>query len=203
MYTQMFIESYCECDSSVCYAHVNNENLFRMTTDAKDKPKNKFRIPIEISVNDDVNRKRYFFPVFVDYTKNSYRLKATDMEVATPSDMLDKLNEDVTFAFTEYTEGLAAEEKAKKKWEHRKRLDESPPDNPTPAETHLLEEDAKFFYKRYMDRMKSRIKKKETYNKRVKAKETHKTDHDCVERRENWVYKDGLNYNVRWSSLPQ
>ena len=125
------------------------------------------------------------------------------MEVATPSDMLAKLDEDVTFAFNEYSEGLAAEDKARKKWERRKLLDEAPPAAPTPAEAHLLEEDAKFFYKRYMDRMKSRIKKKDIYNKRVTAKEKHKTDHDCTDRRENWVYKDGLNYNVRWSALPQ
>ena len=130
-------------------------------------------------------------------------MKATDIEVIQPSDMLAKLEEDVEFAFTEYNEAMAHEDRAKRKWERRQLLEGNVPANPTSEELHLLEETVKFFYKRYTDRMKIRIKKKTTLNKRLAAKEKHKTDHDEIERRENWVYKDGLNYNVRWSSMPQ
>ena len=125
------------------------------------------------------------------------------MEVIQPSAMLAKLDEDVEFAFTEYNDAMSHEEKAKRKWKERELLEANIPANPTPQQAHLLEETVKFFYKRYTDRMKIRIKKKTTLNKRLAAKEKHKTEHDEIERRENWVYKDGLNYNVRWSSLPQ
>ena len=117
--------------------------------------------------------------------------------------MLAKLDKDVEFAFTEYNDAIALEDKAEKKWKWREALEEDPPANPNAEQTHLLEEDVKFFYKRYSDRMKSRIKKKKVLDTRVAAKEKHKTDHDVIERRENWVYRDGLNYNVRWSCLPQ
>ena len=117
--------------------------------------------------------------------------------------MLAKLDEDVQFAYTEYTQALAVEEEAKSRWQKRALLDATTPANPTPEELNLLGRSVKHYYKEYAKRMKVRQKKKSGLDKRVAAKDKHKTDHDVVERKENWVYKDGLNYNVRWSSLPQ
>ena len=117
--------------------------------------------------------------------------------------MLAKLDEDVEFAYTEYTQALNAEDRAKSKWQRRALLDDTTPANPTPEEIDILGRSVKHYYKEYAKRMKVRQKKKSMLDKRVSAKEKHKTEHDVVERKENWVYKDGLNYNVRWSSLPQ
>ena len=117
--------------------------------------------------------------------------------------MLAKLDEDVEFAYTEYTQALAGEDRAKSKWQRRSLLDSTTPDNPTQEEIELMGRSVKHYYKEYAKKMKVRIKKKSVLDKRVAAKEKHKTEHDVIERKENWVYKDGLNYNVRWSSLPQ
>ena len=126
-----------------------------------------------------------------------------DVESMKPADMLVKLNDDVKFAFDEYEEATKAEEKARKLWDRRQLLDESPPANPTRDEKKLLEEDSDFFKQRFKDRMRVRIKKKEIWDKRKLAKEKHKTDNEEVERKENLVYKEGDNYNVRWSTLPR
>ena len=51
--------------------------------------------------------------------------------------------------------------------------------------------------------MKLRQKKKDVWDKRKLAKEKHKTDTDEVERKENWVYMEGSNFNIRWSAMPR
>ena len=117
--------------------------------------------------------------------------------------MLAKLDEDVEFAYSEYTQALAKEDRAKSKWQRRALLETSIPTNPDGEEMALLKNSVKHYYAKYSERMKIRIKKKSVLDKRVAAKDKHKTEHDVVERKENYVYKDGLNYNVRWSSLPQ
>ena len=117
--------------------------------------------------------------------------------------MLTTLSADVDFALLEYTDSKQAEEKAERVWRRRKLLEDSRPQNPTTDEVALLKKPVKYFYKRYTARMKVRQKKKEVYDKRVAAKEKHKTDAETTERRENWVYRDGTNYNIRWSALPQ
>ena len=55
-----------------------------MTADAKDKPKNKFRIAIEVSVNDDVNRKRLDFRAYI-FINSSMNHGLGDVEVQTVS----------------------------------------------------------------------------------------------------------------------
>ena len=114
-----------------------------------------------------------------------------------------KLNDDVKFALDEYEEALKAENQAQKLWNRRKLLEQFKPPNPTKDEKQLLKQDCDFFKQRLKDRMRVRIKKKETWDKRKLAKEKHKDDNDDIERKENWVYKEGDNYNVRWSSLPR
>ena len=116
--------------------------------------------------------------------------------------MLTKLTEDVEFALDEYNTAIELENQANKVLKRRILLDQSRPNNPTAAELKLLEEEVDFFRKRYKERMKARIKKKETWDKRKLAKEKHKNDADEIERKENWVYQEGSNYNIRWSSLP-
>ena len=66
-----------------------------------------------------------------------------------------------------------------------------------------LSKSVDFFRKRFKDRMKLRQKKKDVWDKRKLAKEKHKTDTDEVERKENWVYMEGSNFNIRWSAMPR
>ena len=68
----------------------------------------------------------------------------------------------------------------------------------------LLEHDIAFFRSRYNDRQRSRIKKMKTLEKRQAAREKAKTEVDLTaEKKENWVYQEGTNYNIRWSALPR
>ena len=117
--------------------------------------------------------------------------------------MMTKLNEDVSFALEEYEEALKEETQAHSCWKVRKQLEQNPPQNPTANERLLLDDTVDFFRKRFKDRMRTRIRKKEIYDKRKLAKEKHKSDADEVDRRENWVYMEGSNYNIRWSAMPR
>ena len=117
--------------------------------------------------------------------------------------MMTKLNDDVEFALEEYNLAIKAEEQALKVWERRKLLENYPPPTPTADETKLLEKDVDHFRQRFKTRMRNRIKKKETYDKRIKAKESHKDGMEIIERKENWVYTEGSNFNIRWSALPR
>ena len=132
-----------------------------------------------------------------------FSLKTNDVESVKPIDMMCKLNEDVAFALEEYEEALREETQAHSCWKMRKQLEIDTPQNPTPDQRLLLEDDVDFFRKRFKDRMRVRIKKKEIYDKRKLAKEKHKSDVDEVDRRENWVYMEGQNYNIRWSAMPR
>ena len=125
------------------------------------------------------------------------------METEQPDDMLTTLNADVDFALTEYNDSKVVEQKAYDEWVKRKIFETDRPTAPTAAEKVFLKKSVKQYYRRYTKRMKHRIKKKETFDKRMAAKDKHKSDTDVIERRENWVYKDGPIYNIRWSSLPQ
>ena len=116
---------------------------------------------------------------------------------------MTKLTDDVDFALNEYNEAIEAENQAQKVWNKRKLLDEYCPPNPTAEEELLLKETTDYFRQRFKTRMRVRIKKKETYDKRVKAKEQHKENMDVVDRKENWVYTEGSNFNIRWSALPR
>ena len=116
--------------------------------------------------------------------------------------MMSKLNEDVTFALEEYEEALKEETQAHKCWKMRQQLEIDRPQNLTAAQRLLMDDTVDFFRKRFKDRMRVRIKKKEIYDKRKLAKEKHKSDTDEVDRRENWVYMEGQNYNIRWSAMP-
>ena len=129
-------------------------------------------------------------------------MKANEIDTVTPVDMLTKLTEDVEFALDEYNSAIELENQASKVLKRRILLDQSRPTNPTAAELKLLEEEVDFFRKRFKERMKVRIKKKEIWDKRKLAKEKHKNDADEIERKENWVYQEGSNFNIRWSSLP-
>ena len=117
--------------------------------------------------------------------------------------MMSKLNEDVTFALEEYEAALKSETHAHGIWKMRQRLENDPPQNPTPDQRLLLDDTVDFFRHRFKDHMRVRIKKKEIYDKRKLAKEKHKTDADEVDRRENYVYMEGQNYNIRWSAMPR
>ena len=116
--------------------------------------------------------------------------------------MMSKLNDDVEFALEEYNNALVLEAKAQQVWDRRKVLADYPPQNPTADENRLLQKPVEYFRKRFKDRMRTRIKKKEIFDKRTTAKDKHKQDMDVVERKENWVYSEGSNFNIRWSSLP-
>ena len=117
--------------------------------------------------------------------------------------MMSKLNEDVTFALEEYETALKEETQAHGCWVMRKQLEGNIPANPTRDQRLLLDDTVDFFRQRFKDRMRVRIKKKEIYDKRKLAKEKHKTDAEEIDRRENWVFMEGQNYNVRWSAMPR
>ena len=117
--------------------------------------------------------------------------------------MMLKLNDDVDFALDEYNAAIRLESQAKRIWDRRVMLEKNRPVRPTADETLLLRQTVEYFRKRFKDRMKTRIKKKETYDKRLSAKEKHKTETDVVDRKENWVYTEGSNFNIRWSALPR
>ena len=131
-----------------------------------------------------------------------FRLKRNDIESVKPIDMMSKLNDDVDFALEEYNNAIQLEAKAQHVWDRRKILADYPPQNPTPDEELLLKKPVEYFRKRFKDRMRTRIKKKEVFDKRTQAKDKHKQDMDVVERKENWVYSEGSNFNIRWSALP-
>ena len=116
---------------------------------------------------------------------------------------MSKLNDDVTFALEEYETALNAETQARAVWKMRQQLEDNHPDRPTRDLQLLLKDTPDFFRKRFKDRMRVRIKKKEIYDKRKVAKDKHKSDVDEVDRRENWVYMEGQNYNIRWSAMPR
>ena len=116
---------------------------------------------------------------------------------------MSKLNEDVTFALEEYEEALKEETQAHTCWKLRKQLETDRPQNLSRDQQLLMDETVDFFRRRFKDRMRVRIKKKEIYDKRKLAKEKHKSDADEVDRRENWVYMEGSNFNIRWSAMPR
>ena len=144
-----------------------------------------------------------FVGIYFQKLKIIFRLKRNDIESVKPGDMMTKLTDDVEFALNEYNEAIEAENQAQKVWNRRKLLDDFCPSNPTAEEELLLKETADYFRQRFKNRMRVRIKKKETYDKRVKAKEQHKENMDVVDRKENWVYTEGSNFNIRWSALPR
>ena len=132
-----------------------------------------------------------------------FRLKANIIDTVQPVDMMSKLNDDVTFALEEYEAALKEETHAHAVWKMRQQLEDHRPDRPNRDQQLLLKDTVDYFRKRFKDRMRVRIKKKEIYDKRKLAKEKHKSDVDEVDRRENWVYMEGQNYNIRWSAMPR
>ena len=133
-----------------------------------------------------------------------FRLKANDIDSEKPDEILTTLNADVDFALKEYNDSKSAEKVAEERWEQRKLLDgPARPSVLNETQKKLLTRKTKDYYKRYKKLMNIRFKNKKLFDERLAAKEKHQTDSIVTERRENWVYKDGANYNVRWSSLPQ
>ena len=53
-------------------------------------------------------------------------------------------------------------------------------------------------------RKEVRRRKQEVHEKRVKRRDTFRTDVDeRREKRDNIVYYDGMNYTIRWSCMPR
>ena len=76
----------------------------------KAKIKDKFRIPIEINVNDDINRNRLLLIKFLKATNRDLRIKyhATKKK----DDMFERIDRDVEQAINDYNEALTEEDKA-------------------------------------------------------------------------------------------
>ena len=117
---------------------------------------------------------------------------------------MDRYNDDVELALQDYQTAIQLEDQAKKVWQDRLNLEENPPQKPTTNQTEMLKKSIGYFRKRFKVRQKSRQKKKKDLDKRQAAREKAKTEVDLsFEKKENWVYKEGDNYNIRWSAMPR
>ena len=133
-----------------------------------------------------------------------FSLKADDGKSSKPENFLERYEDDVDLAYQEYESAVAVEDQAKKQWRRRIELAESTPANPSAEDTELLKENIEFFRKRFKDRQKYRQKRKKDLDKRLAAREKAKSEIDqTIEKRENWVYREGDNYTIRWSALPK
>ena len=104
----------------------------------------------------------------------------------------------------DYERAIQLEDQAKKLWQERLDLEENRPAAPTAHQQQVLGDSIATFRKRFKVRQKSRQKKKKDLDKRQAAREKAKSEVDLsFEKKENWVYKEGDNYNIRWSSLPR
>ena len=131
-------------------------------------------------------------------------MKAEDANTNQPETFLDRYNDDVDLAYQEYEDAVAIEDNAKRCWKRRIDLAENPPANPTADDQALLEHDIQHFRQRFKERQKSRQKRKKDLDKRLEAREKAKGEIDLsTEKKENWVYRDGENYNIRWSAMPR
>ena len=79
------------------------------------------------------------------------------------------------------------------------------PSLPRSAKDRILEgEDVDYFRKRFKDKQKIRQKAKSNVDKRIKLRDEEKIILSGIEdKKENFVYKEGSSYSVRWSSLPR
>ena len=117
---------------------------------------------------------------------------------------MDRYNDDVELALQDYQTAIQLEDQAKKIWQDRLNLEENPPQNPTATQTERLKKSIAYFRKRFKVRQKSRQKKKKDLDKRQAAREKAKSEVDLsFDKKENWVYKEGDNYNIRWSAMPR
>ena len=68
----------------------------------------------------------------------------------------------------------------------------------------LLEHDVEHYQAKLKTRKEVRRRKQEVHEKRVKRRDTYRTDVDeRREKRDNIVYYDGMNYTIRWSCMPR
>ena len=131
-------------------------------------------------------------------------MKAEDADLAKPENFLDRYNDDVELALQDYNDAIRLEDQAKKTWQDRLNLEENPPPNLDSHQQSLLQQSISFFRKRYKERQKTRQRKKRDLDKRQVAREKAKTEVDLsFEKKENWVYKEGSNFNIRWSAMPR
>ena len=83
-------------------------------------------------------------------------------------------------------------------------LAQNPSVKRTAKDALLEKEDVKFFRTRFQSKQKSRQKAKANVDKRIKLRDEEKLIMSGIEdKRENFVYKEGSAYTVRWSSLPR
>ena len=121
-----------------------------------------------------------------------------------PENFLERYNDDVDLALQDYERAIELEDQAKLLWQQRLDLEENRPAAPTARQQEILAETIATFRKRFKVRQKSRQKKKKDLDKRQAAREKAKSEVDqSFEKKENWVYKDGDNYNIRWSAMPR
>ena len=133
-----------------------------------------------------------------------FSLKKEDADFTQPENFLERYNDDVELALQDYERAIQLEDQAKKLWQERLDLEENRPAAPTAHQQQVLGDSIATFRKRFKVRQKSRQKKKKDLDKRQAAREKAKSEVDLsFEKKENWVYKEGDNYNIRWSSLPR
>ena len=95
----------------------------------------------------------------------------------------------------------------KKLWKRRIELAELSPaqlEHVSASDTTILKEDIPHFRKRFKERQRHRQKRKKDLDKRIAARDKAKGEVDqTFEKKENWVYRDGDNFNIRWSAMPR
>lgn len=131
-------------------------------------------------------------------------MKKEDADLAKPENFLERYNDDVELALQDYQSAIQLEDQAKLLWQERLNLEENRPQRPTQDQEEMLQQTIAYFRKRFKIRQKSRQKKKKDLDKRQAAREKAKSEVDLsFEKKENWVYKEGDNYNIRWSAMPR
>ena len=131
-------------------------------------------------------------------------MKADEADLAKPENFLDRYNDDVELALQDYNNAIRLEDLAKKHWQDRLNLEESPPAVLNDQQEALMKHSISFFRKRFKERQKTRQKKKRELDKRQAAREKAKGEVDLsFEKKENWVYREGSNFNIRWSAMPR
>ena len=131
-------------------------------------------------------------------------MKKEDADLAKPENFLERYNDDVELALQDYQTAIELEDEAKLDWQDRLNLEENKPATLNTRQTKLLKDSIATFRKRYKVRQKKRQKKKKDLDKRQAAREKAKGEVDqSFDKKENWVYKDGDNYNIRWSAMPR
>ena len=117
---------------------------------------------------------------------------------------MDRYHDDVELALQDYNDAIRLEDQAKQHWQDRLNLEENPPAVLNAHQQQLMAQTIAFFRKRFKERQKTRQKKKRDLDKRQAAREKAKNEVDLsFEKKENWVYKEGSNYNIRWSAMPR